>query len=225
MLSQSARYCSMDPPGFAGLDSEPTLDQIRRPVRGRARDGGTDLLTSSRACPAMARMSRSTVHRATSTPCLRRWAPHLQRPVQRFGFTAASLVAFDVVGREDTADRGIPHRSRRKRSFEPGVIGCQGDLDAVAGQDTADRRDPELLAVSEDEPADRLCGGSHSRAKKDVATLRISTVFSSSRFLRRNAFNSAARSSETESPRQVGRLHLLRKDEVREFEEVSARAT
>ncbi|WP_158289161.1 hypothetical protein [Rhodococcus sp. SMB37] len=35
----------------------------------------------------------------------------------------------------------------------------------------------ELLAVFGDESADHLRGGSHSRAKKDVAALSISMIF------------------------------------------------
>jgi hypothetical protein len=46
----------------------------------------------------------------------------------------------------------------------------------VHGQCPADRYDPELLAVFVDEHADQRFSGSHSRAKKLVAALRISLV-------------------------------------------------
>jgi hypothetical protein len=54
----------------------------------------------------------------------------------------------------------------------------------VHRQRTADRHDPELFFLLINEMADKLCRGSHCRAKKLVAALSISMVCSSSRFLR-----------------------------------------
>ena len=71
----------------------------------------------------------------------------------------------------------VSHRARfdgAANAVRP--VGARGDLHAVHGQCAADRYDPELLAMLVDELADQRCRGSHSRAKKLVAALRISIV-------------------------------------------------
>src|SRR6202007_741245 len=85
----------------------------------------------------------------------------------------------------------------------PGVEGAWGDRHTVLGQRTANRSDPEAGLVLGDELADRTgqrrLRGSLSRAKKDVAALRISMVCSSSALRRFRARISAAASLETPS--------------------------
>jgi hypothetical protein len=78
----------------------------------------------------------------------------------------------------DGQERG--HR-RRRRAACP--VGGRGDLQTVHGPCPADRYDPEPVAVLVDELTDQRCSGSHSRAKKLVAALGISIVYSSSRRL------------------------------------------
>lgn len=64
--------------------------------------------------------------------------------------------------------------------------GARGDRRARHPQGVVDRYDPEPLLVFVDERTDQRCSGSHSRAKKIVAALRISIVASSSLVLRRS---------------------------------------
>src|SRR5690606_24739299 len=103
-------------------------------------------------------------------------------------------VPLDVVRGQHRGDGGIPQGALRQRARQPGVKGSRGDRGAVLGEHAADRYDPELIAMFGDETADHLRGGSHSPAKKDVAALSISMVFSSSAFFRRNARNSTSAS-------------------------------
>lgn len=114
--------------------------------------------------------------------------PHLQRPVQRLRLPPAVLVGFVVAG-QDLGDRGVPQGPLRGRTSSPRVERARGDLEAVLGEHTADRSDPEPVPVVGDEATDLSRGqrcerGSLSRTKKDVAAFKISIVCSSSAFLR-----------------------------------------
>lgn len=84
-------------------------------------------------------------------------------------------------------EMAIPSRwSRTWSSTAPtsGVpVGGRGDLQTVHGPCPADRYDPESVAVLVDELTDQRCSGSHSLAKKLLAALGISIVYSSSRRL------------------------------------------
>jgi hypothetical protein len=66
-------------------------------------------------------------------------------------------------------------------------VGSRGDRHVLDPQGATDRYDPDPLLVFVDELADQRPSGSHSRAKKVVAALRISIVCPSSRFLRRSS--------------------------------------
>lgn len=68
----------------------------------------------------------------------------------------------------------IPQRPCTGRPLPGGVIGVRGDLQSVAGKDSADRLDPEQLPVLVDERYKRFDGRSSSAAKKAEAALRIS---------------------------------------------------
>jgi hypothetical protein len=87
-----------------------------------------------------------------------------------------------VVAGQHLGDRGVPQRPLGRRpDSRPGVVASRSDLAALRGQRTADRSDPEPSLVLGDEPADPRDRGSHSRAEKLVAALKISTVRSSRR--------------------------------------------
>ena len=109
-----------------------------------------------------------------------------------------------VVAGQDLGDRGVPQGPLRGRTHRPGVEGPRGDLNTVLAQHAADRSDPEAVPVISNELTHLRCAqrrerGSLSRAKKDVAALRISMVCSSSALRRLSARISAAASLETPS--------------------------
>lgn len=76
----------------------------------------------------------------------------------------------------------IPHRPCTGRSLPGGVVGARRDLQSVAGEDSADRLDPEHLPVLVDKRYERFDGRSSSAAKKAEAALRISFALRSSAF-------------------------------------------
>ncbi|QHE73953.1 hypothetical protein GFS60_07628 (plasmid) [Rhodococcus sp. WAY2] len=176
------------------VDPEVPVDQIRRPRRRRLRHGGADPLRPAGTAPpvdAHEPFDGAAGHLDALTAQV---GPHLQRAVQRLRPASTVLVPLDVVGGQHRGDGGVPQWPFRQRPAAPGVEGSRGDRAPVLGEHPADRYDPELIAVFGDEPADHLRGGSHSRAKKDVADFNISMVFSSSAFFRRKARSSASAS-------------------------------
>src|ERR1035441_10534621 len=82
--------------------------------------------------------------------------------------------------REHPGDQGVTQGAPGGRAGFPRPAGSRGDLDAMPGQRTADRHDPEPPPVAVDEVADQGSSGSYSRAKKAEAAFRISIVRSSS---------------------------------------------
>ena len=162
---------------------EPALDQVRCSISSWVGDGGADPLEASHPLPAVG--AHQPFHRALghddALPV--QVGPHLHRPIQRLGPLAALRVGLVVAG-QDLGDHHVPQSSRRQRSFDPGIERSRGDPAAVLRQHATDRSDPEPSPVLGDERTDQRCRGSLSRTKKDVAAFRISTVCSSSAFLR-----------------------------------------
>jgi hypothetical protein len=101
-----------------------------------------------------ARISRSTVHRATVMPCRFSCSPHLQAAVQALRRAAAILVRLVDPG-QDLGQRRVGQRPLKRRPGPARPVRPRGDLDAVRSQGTADRHDPEPVRGSVDERADQ----------------------------------------------------------------------
>ena len=175
----------------------------RRPTRSGARaaaGSGSVVrgLRRARTTPRQPLATHDPFHRAPGhrDALALQVCPHLQAAVQALRRAFPVGVGFVEAG-QDLGDRGIPQRPfrRRRRTVRP--VGARGDLHAVHGQRPADRYDPELFAVLVDEFADQRRSGSHSRAKKLVAALSISIVYSSSWLLRRSSRSSRLFSFDT----------------------------
>ena len=181
---------------FGGRYLELALDQISSARRGRIGHRGADLLAS--CDPKSAVVTHEAFHGAASNrdALALHVSPHLGGPIQRLGFAAAVLVRLVEAG-QHLGDHRVPQRPRRRGPRQPGVECSRGDRTAVLGEHAADRSDPEPSTLLGDERTDQRRRGSLSRAKKLVAALRISTVSSSSRFLRLSSRFSRAMSVGT----------------------------
>src|SRR6187200_263953 len=116
-----------------------------------------------------------------------------------------------VIAGQDLSDRGIPQGPPRRSPAQPGVVGAWSDLNVVKLQRSTDRCDSEPGSVLGDEPANDWGRGSHSRAKKDVAAFKISTVNSSSALRRRSSATSSADGAPGRSPASISASRTQRR--------------
>src|SRR5271166_5286029 len=169
------------PQPVRGVRREAAVHQVRRPVLRRVRDRRPRLLPPAAAHPAQPQLAHQPLDGAPG----RRDALAVQLVPDLPGSVPFAAVLIDA--QDLLFQRGVVHRSGRRRPRPGRVVPRRRDRHAGLAQRPADRPDPELVPAGLDKGHHQGYRWSSSAAKKALAVRKIAFTRRSSAFSRSSA--------------------------------------